>query len=292
MAYKKRTFRKKPMMRRRKAGVVKRAVKRARKTVFNRRVRSVISRMAETKVINYTASTFGLTGVGSTQYTNTIKTILPTNVTGGLLSSPTQGTGQGSRVGNKIMTKKLIMSGVLRINTLFNETYNYNSCPLYIAFYAFKLKSNLDDTPASAYNVVSTSFFQAGNSSQGFNGTLVDLTRQVNAQTVTLLKKRVFYVGTSQVISGFGSNNANVANQNFADNGTTISKMFRMDMTKLMPKTLEYNDLSSTPSNRNVWIMWVPLRVDGNLIVTSLNTQTGPIPAYLDYQMSYEYKDM
>jgi len=215
MAYKKRTFRRKPTIRRKKAGVAKRAVKRARKTVFNRRVRSVISRMAETKVINYSASTFGLTGVGSTQFTNVIKTILPTNVTGGLLSSPTQGTGQGARVGNKIMTKRLIMSGVLRANTLYDATLNHNACPLWVAFYAFRLKPQLDDTPASAYNVVTTSFFQAGNSSQGFNGTLVDLTREVNTQMVTLLKKRVFFVGTSQVISAFGNNNSNTANRRF-----------------------------------------------------------------------------
>ena len=137
-----------------------------------------------------------------------------------------------------------------------------------------------------------TNFFQAGNTSLGFNGTLVDLTRQVNTSQVTLLKKRVFKVGTQYVTSASAVGGTNTTNQQYSDGTVGISQMFKMDLTKCLPKILNYNDTDNSPTNSLTWMAWVPYRVDGGEIKTSLNFYTGTIPAYVDFEVDYLYKDM
>lgn len=290
MAYRKKTYRKKRTFRK-KGGIVKRAVRKAKKQIFAKRVKTVVNRMSETKNINYFINNFIGTSVLSAGFGNTIKCLLPTGNTGGVLLL-NQGTGQGNREGNKVSTVRMMLKGVIHINTAYDATFNYNMCPLYIAMYVFKVKGSIPDTVGDVTTVVNNTFFQDGNASSGFSGTLRDLTREVNSQQVMLLKKRVFKVGTSNVVSAFGVASANNANQQFGDSTVGISKMFRMDLTKCIPKTIQYNDTTSTPVNRQTYFMWVPFRVDGQLIATSLGAYTGTQPFYVDYSVDYMYKDL
>ena len=62
-------------------------------------------------------------------------------------------------------------------------------CPLYVACYIFRLKGNINESQANAYNVMYTNFSKLEILHLVFNGTLVDLTRQVNTSQVTLLKR-------------------------------------------------------------------------------------------------------
>ena len=87
---------------------IKKAVYQA-KRVFAKRVRSVVTKLAETKVANYiNAGSFNLTGWKSNDFQSTIKILTPCNATGGLVAIG-QGTGQGNRIGNKIQMVKCIM---------------------------------------------------------------------------------------------------------------------------------------------------------------------------------------
>lgn len=291
MAYKKKIYGKKRTYRK-KGGLVRRVLQKAKKRVFAKKVKAVVNRAAETKRAGSYVNNFACTGFLSNGFASTIKVIGPSSTVGPALYNIQQGTGQGSRVGNKITTTKLVMKGCVHINTSYDATANYNMCPLYVGCYVFRLKPNLDDTQANAYTVMTQSFFQAGNSSAGFTGLLNDLTRDVNKDQVQLLKKRVFRVGVSNVLSSFGVNASNNTNQQYGDGTVGISKLFKMDLTKCLQKTLVFNDTTNTPSNRNTYIAWVPFRVDGSAILTGLGAYTGTIPCYVDWGIDYYFKDM
>lgn len=247
--------------------------------------------MSETKIVNFPQGNFAIPGFQSTGFQATIKILGPSNATGGQYFIA-QGTGQGQRIGNKISTVRAILSGAVHINTTYDGTANWNMCPLYVGCYIFRLKGALEDSQANAYTVMANSFFQNGNGQQGFSGRLVDLTKTPNGQTVTLLKKRVFKVGTQFVNSAFGVASANNANQQYSDGSVGISRMFKMDITKTLQKIIQFNDANNAMTNANTWIAWVPFRVDGNDIVTSLGSYTGALPCYVDYNIAYNYRDM
>ena len=293
MAYgKKRMTRKRPMYRKKKGGLVKRAVRKARKTVFAKRVRTVVNRMSETKIANYSIGNYDMTAFLSNTYsTLNIKIISPSNATGGLYSIA-QGTGQGAREGNRISTVSAWMTGCVHINTKFNDTNNYEMCPLYVCCYIFKLKPAITDGVASVLSIMQSTFFQAGSTTQGVQGLLNDLTRTVNSDQVVMLKKRVFKVGTQYVTSASAIGVSNIENQQYSDGTVGISQMFRINLTKLFPKTFTFNDTDNGPTNKPIYMAWVPYRVDGQYIKNSSANQNAVIPFKVDYSIDYRYKDM
>lgn len=270
---------------------VKKFVRKAKKTAMARTIRRVVGRMVETKVANYTQSNFALTGCLSSGFQGTIKVLNPCQ------SSPygqyfiNQGTGQGQRVGNEITTIRATMSGVVHINTAWDGTQNYNMCPLYVLCLILRNKTPFADTQQTIYDISQNRLFQAGSSSTGLTGFLNDLTKEINTDQVQLLKRRVFRVGVSNVVSAFAVNSANNANQQFGDSQATISQMFRMDVTKCFYKKYQFNDATNDVAQKNTWVLWCPFRVDGNEILTSLGARSGTIPCYVDYNIKYEYKD-
>lgn len=293
MAYrKKRTmYRKRRITPQRK--VVKKAIYRAKKQIFAKRIKSVVNTMSETKMVNVNTNNAWVTAWNSNTFSNlNIRTLCPSTLATNGTYFVGQGIGQGQREGNKITTRKLEFSGVVHINTAYDGTTNYNMCPIYLVFYFFKLKPGLDDTAANVLSVMQNSFFQTGSTSQGFTGTLVDLVRPVNSNQVTLLKKRVFKVGTQYVYSAFAAASANNANQQYSDGTVGISRMFKMDLTKIVPKIFQFNDAANTCTQRNLWMAWVPFRVDGNLIKNNADNQNATIPAFVDYQIQYSFKDL
>lgn len=279
--YKKKNTKRRPL--------AKKAIRAANTKMFNKKVYKALSRVAELKRASYNINNFALTSVVSANFDQTIKYLNPSASTGALYNI-SQGVGQGLRTANKITTKKAILSGVIHINTEYS-TQNYNMCPLYVALYIFKLKKGVQDVTPAEY-VVQNQFFQFGSSSTGFSGTLRDLTMGVNNDVVTLLKKRVFKVGTSTVRSATASGTANVLNQDYADGTVGIAKMFNMDVTDCLAKEYIYNDTDNTPQNSSTFFMFVPLRVDGGLILTSGGLATGTVPCYVDFGIEYQYTDM
>lgn len=289
MAYrKKRMYRKRKVTPRRR--VVKKAIYRAKKSMFARSVKSVVNKMAETKVCNYFYNNFQVVNTQSTAFQGTIKSLSPSASSGSMITI-SQGTGAGQRIGNKISVKKAILAGTVHINTTYDPITNYNPCPLKVCLWVFQLKGGYTDDATGVNDVVQNYFFEFGNSSQGMSGTIVDLTRQVNTSAVTLVKKRVFSVGTQATISGFGVNAPNNGNQQFSSN-EQICRMFKIDMTKALRKTYAFNDTSNTTSNRQLWMMWVPYRVDGRIPDTSTGIYNGPVPSLVSWSYDFYFKDM
>lgn len=292
MAYpKKRMMRKRPTYRK-KGGVVKKAIRKAKKQVFAKRVKTVVNRMSETKIANYTVNNEFIAAWGGNSYTTTSLKIINPSVATGALYFIAQGTGQGAREGNKITTVSAYLTGCIHINTKFNLTNNYNMAPLYVALYFFKLRSPAVDSVANAYNIWDLEGFQGGNSQNGMSGLLYDLTQTVNADKIMLLAKKVYKVGTQYVASATAIGAPNSENQQFADGTVGISRMFRINLTKMFPKTFTFNDGDNTPTTRSIYMMAVPFRVDGDYIKNSAGNQNACVPAYMDYSITYRYKDM
>lgn len=278
--------RKKPASKR---SVIRRAVSKAKRGMFRKAVKRVISSVAETKVCNYYYNDFGIVNTQSTAFSGTIKSLSPSASSGSMITI-SQGTGAGQRIGNKITVKKAILAGTVHINPTFDLTTNYNMCPLKVCLWIFQLKGGLTDDTTNVNDIVQNYFFDYGNTSIGMSGKLMDLTRPPNANYITLLKKRVFSVGTQNVVSGFGLNSPNNANQQFSSS-ETMSRMFRIDVTKVLRKVYRFNDTSNTTSDRQVWCMWTPFRVDGRIPDTSTGLYLGPVPAIISWSYDFYYQD-
>lgn len=274
-----------------KKPLVKKAIRQVKEQIFTKKVQKAISKTVELKKANYSVNNFALTSVSSGSFSNTVKILNPSSTTGALYFIA-QGNGQGNRQANVINTRRLTIGGVIHINTTWDGTANYNMCPLYVALYIVKLKPGLADTVANLNNVIGTTFFQAGNVSVGFDGTLRDLVREPNNNAVTVLMKKVVKVGTATVPSAFAVNSGNNSNQQFGDSTVGISKMFKINATKYIPKRIYFNDTDNAPNTRNTYFFWVPLRVDGGLIQTSGGLATGTVPAYVDFSIDYSFTDI
>ena len=275
--------------------VAKKGASKALRANFSRRVRAVVNRLSETKCLNYSIQNKQLFNVASADWLSSVVNLLP-EATGGSTwqYSCNQGTGESDRIGNEIRPTSLMLTGVLRANLAFDNTGNYNPCPLRVTMWIVRIKKHLTDSSTNLEQIVDNTFFQAGNTSSGMFGTTLDLTRTPNPDQITVVMKKTFYLGASDYVSGFAVNSGNNVSQRYADNGTTISRMFRINLTKYLPKKLTFNDGgNTTPVNaRKMWFMITTQRIDGSISQTSLGNYTGPVPAFIDYGLEMKCKDV
>ena len=294
MAYKKRTYRKKKTSYRKKGGTVKRAVRKAKKQVFSKKVKSVINRMSETKVVNNaTINKAVLNWDNDPAFQNSIIT-LGSGSSSSYLFSIGQGVGQGSRVGNKISTQKMMIRGSIRFNTQANTSTNYNPIPGYVTMWIVKLKPFLNDDIASLQSVIDGSFFQSGNGSVGMTGGLADMYRLVNSDQITVLKRRMWKLGVSAVInfSGSSGGGGDTVNQNWGNNDFKLTHFFKQDLSKCVPKTMTFNDSNNNFLERRSYLFFSFIRMNDTIPVNTLGFAQGIVPAYVDFEVDYMYKDV
>lgn len=274
--------------------VVKKAIRSAYNKQFARRVKSVVSRISETKCVNYSFASKPCYNVSSADWAGSVLNLLPESAgSSHTCYTVNQGNLQGERIGNEIRPVKCVVSGVVRCNSFYDPTQNYNACPLRVTLWLVKLKNHLTDSVTNLEQVVDNTFFQLGDISSGFAGSTIDLTRTPNKDQVVVLMKRSFYVGMGNYNSAFAVNSPNNGQQQYNQDGATMSRMFRIDVSKYLPKKLIFNDGTDTPSNaRKMWFMVTTQRADGGISQTSTGSFTGPIPAYIDISSDFQYKDI
>lgn len=292
MAYKKRTYRKKRPIYRRKAGPVKRSIRKAKKGMFAKKVKRVVNKMSETKVVNNASVSRPIYNVlNSSQFQGSIIPLGPGSASPALFTI-SQGTGQGNRVGNKIQTVKMMLRGNVRLNTYFNNTTNYNPIPGYVTMWIVKLKPFLNDDVTTLKAVIDGSFFQSGSGGVGMSGQTSDLYRQVNSQQIQLIKRRVWKVGTSSFPGGGASGTGDQSNQYWNNNDFSLTRIFKQDITKAVPKVMAFNDANDNYVNRHSYLFFTFIRMDGAIPQTSLGAYSGVIPAYVDMEVDYMFKDV
>jgi len=267
MVYKKKVGGAKKRIYRRKA----RVPSTKKKMTFDKRVKTVISRMAENKNQNFRGS-LALHHYGHINWASTITPCSPDT----LYLTITQGVGQGDRVGNSIRVKSLKFSGVLRALP-YESTLNPAPIPHYVKMFFLTRK----DTPTDIYTGF-TDVLQYGNNSEGpGNGSaLRNLYRPVNTDAWTVHTTRIFKLGYADY-SGTGTN---PAAQSFANNDFKLNAFVNVDLTKYCTKIIKFDDNTANPSSRNIVMYPVLYNADGS-------TNTGQLSA-LDYSLDIVYEDM
>lgn len=282
-------YKKRKYVKKRPAPVVSKVV---RSKVFKRKVQRIVNKNLETKVINYRANDKNLLNVASADWVGTVLNMIPGGTGGNNMFTISQGDGQGQRTGNQITPKGLYLRGIIRVAPGYDPVLNYNPCPMYVTMYVARLKQHLSDSSTELETVIDNTVFQNGSTSLGMSGLPNDLLNTFNSDQITLLYKRVFKVGYAQYVSGFGVNAPANVYQQFANNDFKLMRMFKINLSKLLPKKMKFNDSTDICTNtRKLWLFFCVTREDNIINQTSTGSYTGPVPAECELSADFYYKD-
>lgn len=164
-----------------------------------------------------------------------------------LIPTVSQGTGQASRVGNRIRPVKFTATVQLYVRAL-----GFTAQPTYIDVYIFKIKNkNPADGLPTLFEM--QNFLQDDNAAKQYFGNSLDGVRPVNSDLFTLIKKK--RVRLYNAIN----NSATVAMTNPEGPSTTLY----FDLTRYIKKHFVYNDNSGLLENDNLLICCGCTQVDG-----------------------------
>jgi len=248
---------------------VKKIIKSAVKSNFNKKVMSVVHRNEETKQSSPYAVNDGpiipyLSGTPPTLYdlTNVFNLI-------------NLGTGQGSRIGNQIDNVRLTIKGSI-VNMVTTNR------PCMIKLVVFKDKKNLVGslTPPTAETDLSD-FLQWGNGTVNPQDSPIDMIRFFNKDRYIIYATRMF-----KLASANSTTNPN--------NDFNVQKYFKIDLSKHISK-VRYSEMGSvSPSPvlvnpQNLWMTFLVCYADGTEILSA-----DPVN-YPDIQITFDaictYKD-
>lgn len=240
---------------------------------FEKRVKSVISKMAENKVQNYRGS-LNIVGYDNLNWTSSIIPITP--YTGFI--SISQGTTQANRIGNCIHIKSLKLSGVLR-PTPYNAITNANPVPIYVKLLFLTRKDTPNDLTTAFTDVL-----QYGNTSEGpgTSAELRNLQRMINTDDWMVHTTRTYKLGHSV----YEGTSQDLAAQSHANNDFKINHFINIDLTKYCIKNFKFDDNTVIPSSRN--IVMYPLVYTSNAVAFSATD----VPAVFDYTIDCVFEDI
>jgi len=226
-------------------------------------VKSVISRQAETK------SWFEY---GSNQSITTVSLTLPTNEN--LLPTLTQSTGHSGRIGNEIKIKGGFIKG--HVNLLpYNVSTNVGPVPIYVKMWILSSKE-INGTTLSL-TTIDTDLFDIVNSSTSFQGNMLDIDFSINKDMWICHASKTVKLGSSYSVGAY------VATGGYFDN-SPMSVPFYFNFGKYL-KTLKYDDSLTSPTNRNMFIVFQCVAADGS-------NATGQVKAEYHYTTRVDYTDM
>lgn len=246
----------------------------ARKPTFDKRVKAVISRLAENKVSNFRAAT-NLVPYTNVNWNTSVIPMTPDT----LFLSIVQGTGQGARIGNSIRLKSLKFSGVIR-PLPYNATSNPLPVPLYIKLYFLTRKDNPSGITGTLGDLL-----QYGNSSEspGNSAAIFNLNRMVNTDEWMLHTTRTYKLG----YANYGGTGGSLDSQLHANNDFKLNHFVNVDLTKYCVKTIKFDDNTTDATTRNIVMYPVVYTHDGSVL-----PDLSSIPARLEYSLDMTYEDM
>lgn len=208
---------------------------------FSEKVSKVLSRNAEHKVITYNITdqpecfTAAYVGFPTGNYT----VLTPSeSLTGYNIIT---GSGNATRVGNRVTTKSLKFDYVLSCNP-YNAATNTKPRPVAIRFYFFK--SKIQASGDVTLSQLQNTFFENGVTSTGFVGTLTDLNKRICPDNFTYQGHRTFKLGNA-IVSQTGSS---AGDEFYANNDFKLNHVGSVDCTKWCPKVIKWNDSAEVNS--------------------------------------------
>lgn len=270
-------FRKKSYKRRApKARGYKAYKRKVAKKAIKRVVRSVISRPAETKSVEYWQLDKPLYAVGNVNFPDNVFA-LGFNTVGPNL---TQGTGPGSRIGNQVTIKKAMLKGVL-VPMPYNVTTNPTPKPVQVRMVLIYDREDPNDAFLPGNQLM-----QAGNGAAALEGRITDMLHPYNTDRYRILMQRTFKLGFAEYAGTTGSTSNQGIFQAYANNDFKLNHQVKLDFTKYLPKKVKWNDNTSTPTTRGVYALFHLANADGSTLDQSI------IAAEWSFGITIEYQDM
>jgi len=256
----------------RKRPVRARKPKRGVSLAVKKYVKRTIAVAAENKVINTNvADIFGSTANDATM---NYHPILPYT---GFTNTVPQGTGAGNRIGNQIKVRRITLNYILRPQS-YNASSNPFPQPTHIQLFLGYVKGCPGEIPSSGdFN----NLFQAGNTVQAPTGLLNDLVSDINKDYWVIKKRWTHKLGFSSYTGTGGA----VDSQYLQNNDFKLNVLRKIDITKLCPKTLKFNDGNNTVAGSNLFFFYSAMNAMGGAM-TSLVT-----PCSITYWINMEYED-
>jgi len=247
----------------------------ARRPALKKMIRREIARNVEDKTAQYYDVLAGLYTIPSATFGATNMFPLgPTTAFGPIIN---QGTGQSSRVGNRIKTKKLVVKGTFSTFSQ-NASTNTNPKPVQVKIWIMYDKTNPTSEPDPKG---ASDFFQLGGSSKGFSNDLTDLWAPVNTDRYRILTTRTFKLGNSEYPSNSGAGNS----QYYANNDFPLNHNFSINCTKYYPKSVRFNDNNALPTTRGLFMYIAYVAADGQTLAAD------QLLVKLQYMQDYRYED-
>ena len=235
------------------------------RTAITKIVKSIISRQAENKVwADY--------GVNQAIQCVTLSTPASKN----LLPLLSPGTGVSSRIGNEIRVKSGYIRGHVNLLPYDVSTQTSNILPCYIKMWI--VSSRQINTQSLSATSIATNFFEAGASSTGFQGNMLDMEFSPNKDVWIVHATKTVKLGAGYV----SSTNNPVNSSSFFDN-SSFTMPFYFNFGKKL-STLKYDESVTNATNRNMFIVFQVVPANGNSGAFNL--------AEYHYSTRVEYEDM
>lgn len=237
---------------------VKKAVEKVKVRNVKRIVKSVLSTQAELKYASQINTADGVDVAGSGLVYDGAANLRgwcsgPSNAAGIIPIVPT-GTGEGSKVGNKIHPKSLILKYFL--NALPTDdaggTNPFKGVPFRVRVLVFRHKYSIDDFSQ-------TNLLQLGNTNIGFGSNIDNFFRPYNKDEYTVVYSKSIKMAAVKHVAANGT----ITTEN-VPNG---SLSFYSGMARIpLPKVLRYNDGIDVPSNAGYFMAVCLCNEDGSVV--------------------------
>lgn len=251
---------------------------------LNKKVNRLI-RGIETKELRVEATT-DLVGTGNASFKNQVFCIGPsTTVTDPKCIVIPAGDGEGNRDGNQITTKANFFKFVAILKP-WNSSTNANPRPMYLKVWVVSVRGGAFATSwEDVSNLITTRFFDTGNSYAGFSDTVLDTLRPINEDVFRVNYVKTFKIGPSQTMASGAGGATPTSAQGYTNNDFKLSVKWTVPLTKFTQKNVRYNDTDNYSFNNNKWLFFTMHNADGSTV----GLQT---PLQLYYNHTYRYTDM
>lgn len=202
------------------------------------------------------------------------------------LGNVVQGTGPAQRIGNEIRVKKATMDIILYPKP-YSVSVNPNPRPCIVTFWCVSPKTGYESASDMAA-VFDSFFFQAGGSTDGYAFNLTDVVRAVNTDILTVHWKRCYKLGhATHYAQPNQATEPYPSNVQFANNDYKMNQIIKFDFTKHIQKTIKYNDTSSVPMAKTLFLICSIARADGSTF-----SSASDLPVDMWYQHNLEFTDI
>jgi len=243
------------------------------KTAFARNVRKVLQQTAEKKKSQYYEVDKFVLAANCTA-ASWLNTIFPVTPYGASLIIQ-QGTGDGSRVGNRIKATKLRLKGAFT-PTAYSANNPFPE-PMMVRMWLLYDKENPTIIPGPG-----SDFIQFGGATQGLQSTFADMISVVNSDRWVVKYDRTFKLG----FAGYSGTGVQPAFQSFANNDFSLVQEFDIDVLPMIAKNIVFDDNTGIPETRGLFMVIEAVKTTGTAAAATL------IGVEMHFSLNMEYTDM